>query len=209
MGQHVHQPIMSTAMAITHTTVRQGWDHSSRSNDREKQKSGTFLPPLKEGGLSQSSTMKKSSKKCPSSYPTSEHGSSRKYYPHFHRSRPGKTLTDGKNIFSKNHVQIQQGNKHKKLSPSGQKCVCSKESTCIFDRSWDKKGFASHVVRVRRNPNPNLIAEILMTHTTRLVLAKMKTTKQTSVLDFHWPCRILVWFQSGILMSSGGSHVGP
>ena len=45
MGQHVHQPIMSTAMAITHTTVRQGWDHSSRSNDREKQKSGTFLPP--------------------------------------------------------------------------------------------------------------------------------------------------------------------
>ena len=114
MGQHVHQPIMSTAMAITHTTVRQGWDHSSRSNDREKQKSGTFLPPLKEGGLSQSSTMKKSSKKCPSSNPTSEHGFPRKYYPHFHRSRPGKTLTDGKNIFSKNHVQIQQGNKHKK-----------------------------------------------------------------------------------------------
>ena len=97
----------------------------------------------------------------------------------------------------------------KNLSPSGQKCVCSKESTCIFDRSWDKKGFASHVVRVRRNPNPNLIAEILMTHTTRLVLAKMKTTKQTSVLDFHWLRRILVWFQSGILMSSGGSHVGP
>ena len=73
-----------------------------------------FAPPLKEGGLSQSSTMKKSSKKCPSSNPTSEHGFSRKYYPHFHRSRPGKTLTDGKNIFSKNHVQIQQGNKHKK-----------------------------------------------------------------------------------------------
>ena len=43
-----------------------------------------------------------------------------------------------------------------------------------------------------RNPNPNLIAEILMTHTTRLVLAKMKTTKQTSVLDFHWLRRILV-----------------
>lgn len=73
-----------------------------------------FCPPLKEGGLSQSSTMKKSSKKCPSSNPTSEHGFPRKYYPHFHRSRPGKTLTDGKNIFSKNHVQIQQGNKHKK-----------------------------------------------------------------------------------------------
>ena len=45
MRQHVHQPIMSTAMAITHTTVRQGCDHSSRSNVREKQKSGTFLPP--------------------------------------------------------------------------------------------------------------------------------------------------------------------
>ena len=28
-----------------------------------------------------------------------------------------------------------------------------------------------------RNPNPNLIAEILMTHTTRLVLAKMKNNK--------------------------------
>ena len=158
----------------------------------KNKKQAHFCPPLKEGGLSQSSTMNKSSKKSPSSNPTSEHNFSRKYYPHFHRSRPGKTLTDGKNIFSKNHVQIQQGNKHKKLSPSGQKCVCSKESTCIFDRSWDKKGFASHVVRVRRNPNPNLIAEILMTHTTRLVLAKMKTTKQTSVLDFHWLRRILV-----------------
>ena len=50
----------------------------------------------------------------------------------------------------------------KNLSPSGQKCVCSKESTCIFDRSWDKKGFASHVVRSRRNPNPNLIAIVLI-----------------------------------------------
>ena len=59
-----------------------------------------FCPPLKEGGLFQSSTMKKSSKKCPSSNPTSEHGFPRKYYPHFHRSRPGKTLTDGKNICS-------------------------------------------------------------------------------------------------------------
>ena len=210
MGQHVHQPIMSTAMAITHTTVRQGWDHSSRSNDREKQKSGTFLPPPQRRRFIPIINHEKIiKKKCPSSNPTSEHRFPRKYYPLFHRSRPGKTLTDDKNIFSKNHVQIQQGNKHKKLSPSGQKCVCSKESTCIFDRSWDKKGFASHVVRVRRKPNPNLIAEILMTHTTRLVLAKMKTTKQTSVLDFHWPCRILVWFHSGILMSSGGSQVGP
>ena len=84
-----------------------------------------FCPPLKEGGLSQSSTMKKSSKKCPSSNPTSEHGFPRKYYPHFHRSRPGKTLTDGKNIFSKNHVQIQQGNKHKKINHQVDKNACA------------------------------------------------------------------------------------
>ena len=116
---------MSTAMATTHTTVRQGWDHSSRSNDREKQKSGTFLPPPQRRRFILIINHEEIIKKCPSSNPTSEHGFPRKYYPHFHRSKPGKTLTDGKNIFSKNHVQIQQGYKHKKINHQVDKNACA------------------------------------------------------------------------------------
>ena len=210
MGQHVHQPIMSTAMAITHTTVRQGWDHSSRSNDREKQKSGTFLPPPSKKEVYPNHQPWKNHQKSALVQIPPANTVFRENIIHISTDQgrakpwPMEKIYSQRTMF-KSSKEINIKNYHQV-----DKNACApKNQHAYLTALGTKRASLAMLFVCGANPNPNLIAEILMTHTTRLVLAKMKTTKQTSVLDFHWPCRILVWFQSGILMSSGGSHVGP
>ena len=72
-----------------------------------------FCPPLKEGGLSQSSTMKKIIKSALVQIPPAN-TVQRENIIHISTDQGrAKPWPMRKNIFSKNHVQIQQGNKHK------------------------------------------------------------------------------------------------